>query len=134
MRLYTSDNRVAGYLRPIRLWGEGAAFSSLTYFVPLSPRILLKIERRPDKKDKEKTELRGERRHKDFSEWEISFAQHVITNDAMRYLYGEGPIVDKRCASSYLQRIAKAELEFAVEYLGFDPRTPIIGYPTPPQD
>lgn len=133
MRLYTSDNPVAGYLRPIRLWGEGAAFSSFDYFVPLSPRVLLKIERRPDKKDKEKTELRGERRHKDFSEWEISFAQHVITNDAVRCIYGEGPIVDKSSAASYLQRIAKAELEFAVEYLGYDPKAPIIGYPTLPQ-
>ncbi|MBN2462690.1 MAG: DUF4238 domain-containing protein [Dehalococcoidia bacterium] len=134
MRLYTSDNPVAGYLRPIRLWGEGAAFSSFDYFVPLSPRILLRIERRPDKKDKGKNKLRGERRHKDFSEWETSFAQHVVTNDAVRYIYGEGPIVDKCSADSYLQRIAKAELEFAIEYLGYDPKAPIIGYPTLPQD
>jgi hypothetical protein len=123
-RLYTSDNPVAGYLRPVRHWWEGAAFASFTYFVPLSPKVLLKIERRPDRKDKDELQPRGERRRDDFSEWEISFALHIVTQDAIRYLYGEGPIVPRDCAASCLERIGKAQLEFAIRYLGFDPRPP----------
>lgn len=122
--LYTSDNPVAGYLRPVRPWWEGAAFASFTYFVPLSPKILLKIERRPDRKNEEELQPQGERRRSDFSEWEISFTRHVVTNDAIRYLYGEGPVVSRDCAASCLERIGKAQLEFAIRYLGFDPRPP----------
>jgi len=124
IRLYTSDNPVAGYLRPVRPWWEGAAFASLTYFIPLSPRVLLKIDRRPDKKDREKLQPQGERCHKDFSEWEISFARHIMTYDAIRYLYGEGPIIRRECAVSCLERIGHTQLEFAIRYLGFDPRPP----------
>lgn len=124
IQLYTSDNPVAGYLRPVRPWWEGAAFASFTYFVPLSPKVLLKIERRPDQKDKDKPRLRGERHRNDFSEWEISFARHIMTQDAVRYLYGEGPIVPRDCAASCLERIGKAQMEFAIRYLGFDPRPP----------
>jgi len=124
LRLYTSDNPVAGYLNPVRPWWEGAAFASLTYFIPLSPKVLLKIERRPDQKDKEKLQPRGERRYKDFSEWEISFARHVVTNDTKRYLYGEGLVVLRDCAVNCLERIGRAQMEFAIRYLGFDPRPP----------
>jgi hypothetical protein len=124
IQLYTSDNPVAGYLNPVRPWWETAAFASLNYFVPLSPKVLLKIERRPDQKGKGELKPRGERRHEDFSEWEISFARHVVTNDAVKYLYGEGPVVPKDCAASCLERIGRAELEFAIRYLGFDPRPP----------
>lgn len=126
IRLYTSDNPVAGYLSPVRIPREGAAFSSFTYFMPLSPRVLLKIERRPDQKGNKKLQPRGERQRGDFSEWEISFARHVVTNDAMRYLFGEGPIVPKDCAASCLERIDRAKLGFAVQYLGFDPRPPWV--------
>ncbi len=90
IQLYTSDNPVAGYLNPVRSWWEGAAFASFTYFVPLSPKVLLKIERRPNRKDNEELQPRGKRRRKDFSEWGISFARHVVTHNARRYLYGEG--------------------------------------------
>ena len=40
--LYTSDNLVAAYLKPVRPWWEAAAFGSLTYFIPLAarPRII----------------------------------------------------------------------------------------------
>ena len=126
IRLYTSDNPVAGYLHPVRIPGEGAAFSSFTYFMPLSPRVLLKIDRRPDRKGDKEVQPCGERRRCDFSEWEISFARHVVTNDAIRYLFGEGPIVSKDCAASCLERIDRARLEFAVHYLGYDPRPPWV--------
>ncbi len=126
IRLYTSDNPAAGYLSPVRIPGEGAAFSSFTYFMPLSPRVLLKIERRPNRKGNKKLEPRGERQRGDFSEWEISFARHVVTNDAMRYLFGEGPIVPKDCAASCLERIDRAKLGFTVQYMGFDPGPPWV--------
>ncbi len=129
IRLYTSDNPVAAYLRPVRPWWEGAAFASFTYFVPLSPKVLLKIERRPDQKGKNELQPRGERRRNDFSEWEISFARHIVTQDTIRYLYGEGPIIPRDCATSYLERIGKAQLEFAIRYLGFDPRPPWDNFP-----
>lgn len=133
LQLYTSDNPVAGYLYPVSPRWEGAAFASICYFIPLSPKVLLKIDRRPDQKDKEKLQPQGERRHTDFSEWEISFARHVVTNDASRYLYGDGPVVSRECASSCLERIGRAQLEFAVRYLGFDPRLPKgLGLPSPP--
>jgi hypothetical protein len=126
IRLYTSDNPVAGYLTPIRIPGEGAAFSSFTYFVPLSPVVLLEIKRRPRQKGNKKPKPRGERQRGDFSGWEISFARHVVTNDARRYLFGEGPMIPKDCADSYLERIDRVRLEFAVRYLGFDPRPPWV--------
>ena len=127
IQLYTSDNPVAGYLNPVRPWWEGAAFASFTYYMPLSPKILLKIERMPDRKDGEDLRPQGERRRCDFSSWEISFARHIITNDARKYLYGEGSIVTRECASSCLERIGRAKLEFAMYYLGFDPRPPKVG-------
>jgi len=111
LRLYTSDNPVAGYLSPVRLPGEGAAFSSFTYYVPLSPQILLTIKRRPHRKDKEEPKPRGERLSQEYSQWEISFARHVVTSDAMKYLYGDSTIVPRDCAISCLKRINRAKLE-----------------------
>ncbi len=121
LKLYTSDNPVAGYLTPVRLHGEGAMFSSFTYFVPLSPQILLIIERRPNKKDKEELKPRGERRSREYSKWEISFARHVVTSDAVKYLYGNTTIVPRDCAISCLERINRAKVEFAIQYLGYKP-------------
>ena len=124
LHLYASDNPVAGYLRPVHPWWEGAAFASMSYFIPLSPTVLLKIDRRPDQKDKEQIQPQGDRRHLDFSEWEISFARHVVTSEAVRYLYGDSPMVSRECAFTCLEQIGRAQLEFAIRYLGFDPRPP----------
>ena len=123
-QLYTSDNPVSRYLRPVRPWWD-VGFSSFQYFLPLSPRLLLKIERRPDEAGPGKEASPwGERRKKDFSEWETSMARHIITRDASRYLYGDGLVVSKQCAVSCLDRIALATREFAVRYLGYDPEPP----------
>lgn len=122
LNLYTSDNPVAAYERPVREWWETAAFASLIYYVPLSPRILLKIERRPD--DQDDSDPRGGRRRQDFTAEEISVARHVVTRDSARFLFGEGLIVPRDCASSCLDRMGKAKLRFAIHYLGFDPRPP----------
>ena len=122
LKLYTSDNPVAAYQRPVREWWEGAAFASLSYYVPLSPSMLLKIERRPDGQDE--SDPRGGRHQQDFTAEEISIARHVVTQEATRFLYGEGLIVPRDCATSCLKRIGDTKLEFAIKYLGFDPRPP----------
>jgi len=122
--LYTSDNPVASYLSPIRPWWEGGAFASHSYYMALSPTVLLVVERRPDTKEGEKLNPQGTRRHNDFSEWEISYARHLITRDARRYLYGEALIVDRDCAIECLSNIDQAKLEFAVRYLGYNPSPP----------
>ncbi len=124
-RLYTSDNPVSGYLRPVRPWWEGGAFGSLDYYLPLSPDILLKIERRPYADESEGYLIpQGQRRNCDFSEWEVSMARHIISYEATRYLYGEGMVVPKQCAEACLSRVDRAMREFAVAYLGFDPNPP----------
>ena len=132
-RLYASDNPVARYLRPVRPWWDVGAYSSFHYFLPLSPELLLKIERRPDSDDSDTGESPwGERRKKDFSEWETSMARHIISRDASRYLYGDGLVVPKQCAVSCLDRIELAMQGFAATYLGFDPNPPPgTGFPVP---
>ena len=135
-RLYTSDNPVSRYLRPVRPWGEVGPFSSFLYFLSLSPELLLKIERRSDAADLDKDASPwGERRKKDFSEWEISIARHIVSRDASRYLYGDGLVVSKQCAVSCLDRIEFATREFAARYLGYDPNPPSgVGFPMPDYD
>ena len=132
-RLYTSDNPVSRYLRPVRPWWDAGGFSSFHYYLPLTPDTLLKIERRPDSDDSDKgASPWGERRRKDFSEWEISMARHVISRDASRYLYGDGLVVSKQCAVSCLNRIELATRDFAVRYLDYDPNPPPdAGFPAP---
>jgi len=49
-----------------------------------------------------------------------SLARHVVTHNARRYLYGEGPVVPRDCAASCLKRIGQAQLEFAIRYLDYD--------------
>lgn len=86
----------------------------------------MKIERRPDSKDGEELQPQGVRRFSNFSEWEISFTRHLITSGARRYLYGEGPIISRKCAADCLERINQSKLAFAVLYLGYDPRPPRV--------
>ena len=129
LQLYTSDNPVAAYQRPVREWWETAAFASLIYYVPLSPGILLKIERRPDGQDE--SDPHGPRRPLDFTAEEISVARHVITQEATRFLYGDGLIVPRDCATKCLKMIGEAKVRFAVRYLGYDPRPPKgLGFPS----
>ena len=122
LRLYTSDNPVSRFLRPIRPSWESEAFSSFDYFLPLSPNILLKIDRRHDSlNSKEDADLRGARRKRDFSEWEVSMARHIVSCDATRYLYGDGTLVSKDCAVSCLSRVEMTTRRFAEKYLGYYP-------------
>jgi hypothetical protein len=124
LQLYTSDNPVSGYIPTVRPWWNLAAFGSFSYFIPFSLKVLLVIEGRPNEKGEKKLQPLGDRRHKDFSEWEVSFARHVVTGDSLRYLYGQGPVVSRKCAVRCLEKIERARLEFAIHYLDFDPKPP----------
>ena len=120
-RLYTSDNPVSGYLRPVRPWWEVGAFASFQYYLPLSPDLLLKIDRASDDESENQLIPRGPRRNRDFSGWEVSMARHVVSYDATRYLYGEGIVVPKQCAEVCLSRIEQSMRELSEAYLGFNP-------------
>lgn len=122
--LYTSDNPVARYLKPVRPWWDFPAFSTYIYYLPLSPNTLLKIERRIDIEGQKDIEPAGERRLKDYSLWEASFARHVISSNATRFLYGEGSKVTKAWADAWLRSIDQANVEFAIRYQGFNPDPP----------
>ena len=101
--LYTSDNPVSRYLPPIRPWWDTGAFSSYEYYFPLSPKVLLKIERMPYKEESSAQDKpQVGRQIDDFSETEVELAHHIITFEATRFLYGEETIVPKRRAEALL--------------------------------
>lgn len=124
LRLYTSDNPVAHYAGPLSPWWNGMGFASFHYYIALSPDLLLKVERRPDRGNSgSAVNPRGERRNKDFSEWEISIARHSISRDSSRFFYGSGSVVSKQCAESCLDRIEHDMREFAIKYHGYSWQT-----------
>ncbi len=102
--LYTSDNPVSRYRQPLALW---AGFSAFTYFFPLSPQTLMRIGPGVTPRGI------GTREHKDFSDWETSFARHVITADASRFLYGAGPHVPLACARHCVERVTATKTAHA---------------------
>lgn len=126
MRLYTSDNPMAAFLPSVRPWWDHGAFATLTYYVPLSPDVLLQIKpwAKLEESQDDAEPRRGARRRCDYSSWEISFARHAITADASRFLYGEGPLVSKRCAIECLSAIDRFNLDHAMKYQGYDPNPP----------
>ncbi len=101
-KLYTSDNPVSRYLPPIRPWWDSGAFSSYEYYFPLSPRVLLKIERRPYEEGSEADRPLPLRLQSDFTATELSLAQHIVSYEANRYLFGEESIVPKKSAEAML--------------------------------
>jgi hypothetical protein len=121
--LYTSDNPMSAYLPPVRPWPSGGAMWEHVYIFPLSPRLLMRIDPLPYE-----TELqpRGPRWSEDFSSWETSFARHVVTADATRFIYGTTCPVPRHCALSCLRRINAARLYDAIRLQGYDPRPPTL--------
>jgi hypothetical protein len=116
--LYTSDNPVAAYLPPIRPWWSGGAIWEYTYYFPVTHDVLVVIgpygytPRRGRK---------GQRGFGDFTEWESSFARHLVTANASRFLYGDGPYVPRNCAEECLRRITLEKIYDATRFHGFDP-------------
>jgi len=125
-RLYTSDNAVASYLPSVRPWWSGGAFWEHQYYFPVSPDVLLWIAGEEYASETKASELPpfGPRDHRDFTEWEASFARHVVSDSAEEYLFGSGPHVDQRAAREYLARFDQMQVEMAMQYQGYDPRQP----------
>jgi hypothetical protein len=118
-RLYTSDNPVARYLTPVRPWWEMCAFPAFQYYFPLSPDVLMRIDPLGDE-----PKARGVRSSEPISQFETSFARHLVTHDAVRFLYGNPPYVDSACAKACIERISDVRLAIATQYGGFDPNPP----------
>ena len=121
--LYTSDNPVAAYAwhvlpNPPRL---GTTFVDHTYMLPLSREVLFIAEAFDPLK---KCSRRGLRRRKDFSAWESSFARHVVTRSASRFVYGTNAPVPVQCASACFQRIDHNKGVDAVDLQGYNPYGP----------
>lgn len=108
--VYSSDNPVAAH--PIPTYSF-PGFAWHVYFLPLSPRVVLKIGPGLSKDS-------AERRRADFSPWETCYIRHVVTNSAMRHLYGRGPYIPKQCAAACLRRLDTVSVAYAVLLQGFD--------------
>jgi hypothetical protein len=119
--LYTSDNPVSAYLPAVRPWWSGGGFADHAFFFPLSTRALLKIG---STGRRARLERRGQRSCEHFSLWETALARHVVTADAIRFLYGPGPYVSRECAQSCLRRLDDARLRDAIALQGFNPYPP----------
>ncbi len=102
--IYTSDNPVSRYAPPTARWPGFPAFEN---FIPLSANLILKIG------PGWKAEGTTGRERKDFTYWETSFARHVITREASRFLFGRGPYVPPECAIGCLKRIDGAKVRDA---------------------
>ncbi|MHB1004928.1 MAG: DUF4238 domain-containing protein [Chloroflexota bacterium] len=106
--LHTSDNPVGGFLSPAQAMRYGGGFAEFHYFLPLSPRVLLKIMPIASVSDKGPLQHQGKRERRDFSTWDASFAQNVLTRDATRFLFGDGSTVTREHATSYLAKVERA--------------------------
>ena len=113
LALYTSDNAVSRRPIPTVRW---AGFPMWRYFWPLTPSVLLQIGPRLTEEGKP-GRIRG-----DFSNWETSYARHVVSENASRFLYGPGPYVPKECASSCLKRIDMQRADDAAGHQNHDPQ------------
>lgn len=113
-RLYTSDNPASGYLHPIRPWWEGGSFGAHTYYIPLCPTVLLKIDPR-SYRVRQRVPVPGDRIHKDFSGWHVAMARLIISATATRFLYGDGPTTGRETArrelGDYEQRVSAVAKE-----------------------
>ena len=128
MQLYTSDNPMSRWLTPIRPWWEHEAFGQLDFWIPLSPKMLLRIGRMYSVFEDEEAAIeprpQGSRECRDFTEWEASFARHMLTLNATRFLFGDTFPVNRECAENCIRRIEQAMLATANEFSGFDPNPP----------
>ena len=130
-RLYTSDNPVSGYLPPIRPWWEGGAFTSLDYYIPRSPSVLFKIGRRPYQDDRP-VGVPGNRVSKDFTRWHVGMALQIVSVNASRFLYGDGPIIDRDDSKRDLTDYERHAVAAAKIWLGHSDQPPQINVPDAP--
>jgi hypothetical protein len=123
VRLYTSDNPMSGHLPPVRPWWEGGAFASMNYYIPLSPSVLFKIGRRPYEDDRP-VGVSGDRVTKDFNAWHVGMALHIVSANASRFLYGDGPIIKRDDARRDLETYEQRAVAAAKMWLGHSDQPP----------
>ncbi len=125
-QLYTSDNAVAAYLTPVRPFGSGGALAEHQFYFPLSPGVLLLTagDDYDPEVDVSQLDPFGPRIYRDFNDWEVSFARHVISDSASRYLFGPGPYIERNAAQRYLDGFGRTQVEIAMRYQSYDPRPP----------
>lgn len=118
---FLSDNPMSKWVKAVRhYWELGTPIHRFTYWIPLAPDTILKIDGSDSKSFANSENYVPVREVKDFNEWEVSICRHVVTANATQYLYGEGPVVTPSCALSCLQRIDLGSQILAV-HLGFEP-------------
>jgi hypothetical protein len=126
-QMFTSDEAVAAYLTPVRPFWSGGAFWEFQFFFPISPSVLLWIPGDDYKREVDPTKLPppfGPRKHHDFNEWETSFARHVVSESATRYVFGRAANITRNAARQYIERFDQLQMDVARVYQGFDPRQP----------
>jgi len=112
LSLYTSDNAVSKHPVPTIRFNP---FQMWWYFLPLAPLVLLQIGPRFAEEGQPKRVV------KDFTAWETSFARHIVSKGASRFLYGPGPYLAKECAAACLSRLDQERIQDAVWLQGFNP-------------
>jgi hypothetical protein len=122
--LYTTDNPLASHMRPVRPWWETGGFTSFDYYVPLSPTVLLKLNRWVGAPAEG---ANGSRERRDFDLWEAEFAAKVLSARARRYAYGDARVVPREEAAQWLAECERRTVTWAIMVLGHDPRQPDLG-------
>jgi len=117
--------RLEGYFQPVHPWWEGGAFSSLTYYIPLSPSVLLLIDRLPYRNGHPVGEP-GDRIYKDFSHWHVGMTLNIISAQSTRFLFGDGPTIRRDDARRDLADHRRRAVAAAKLWLGHSDRPPTL--------
>ena len=127
-RLYTSDNPVSSYINPVRPWLDLDCFPAREYYLPLSPTLLLKVDRlsHADKSEGTRSPI-GPRCKDDFSVGETVFAQWLTSAGASRFLYGEEKGYPKQLADIYLFLLNQLKINLSENQNG-NQITPLSSY------
>ena len=107
-QLYTSDNPMSWWIKPVRPRWEHGALDYLDFWIALSPRVLLRLGRTKFSEEALRTgnvEPQGPREFRDSTEYETSVARHVISLRAARFLIGDALPVSRACARDCIARI-----------------------------
>ena len=120
-RLYTSDNPMSWWIKPVRPWWEHGSLDYLDFWIALSPRVLLRLGRArfPDEVlDAGNLEPQGPRALRNFTKHETSVARHVITLRAERFLIGDALPVSRACARNCIASIEEG-MRITADEFGF---------------
>ena len=121
--LYTSDNPMSWWIKPVRPWWEHGALDYLDFWIALSPHVLLRLGRARFSEHELVTgdvKSQGPREFRNFTAHEASVARHVISLRATRFLVGDASPVSRSCAMSCISRLEDA-MRITAEELRFSP-------------